>query len=95
MLFPSAHDPARNPGRPEPGLSGSCGGGQAKAQRVQAEADLCNATASARLTRHQIDDLIASISDMVRVRGGTLPWLVDDVRRGRASNGSSRVECPV
>jgi DNA invertase Pin-like site-specific DNA recombinase len=37
---------------------------QAKAQRLQAEADLRKATTTARLTRHQIDDLIASITDI-------------------------------
>ena len=36
---------------------------QAKAQRLQAETDLRNATASSRLTRHQIEDLITGIED--------------------------------
>jgi site-specific DNA recombinase len=37
---------------------------QAKAQRLQAEDDLGKATATTRLTRHQIEDLIAAITDV-------------------------------
>ncbi len=42
----------------------SCWISQAKAQRIQAETDLRNATAATRLTRHQINDLIDSISSV-------------------------------
>jgi site-specific DNA recombinase len=40
---------------------------QAKAQRIQAETDLRNATVSNRLTRRQIGDLIEGITDMAAI----------------------------
>ena len=51
---------------------------QAKAQRVQAETDLRNATASTRLTRRQIDDLIEGITDVAAVLADADPAKASD-----------------
>jgi hypothetical protein len=51
---------------------------QAKAQRVQAEADLRNASASTRLTRRQIDDLIEGITDVAATLADADPAKASD-----------------
>ena len=51
---------------------------QAKAQRIQAETDLRGATAATRLTRHQIEDLMAGIENAATMLSDAEPAKLAD-----------------